>query len=1854
VNASSNVGTQSTGDFLDDTKAALTSFPVGLILDKVKGGLNASKAVKGYTGKFFTAVKGWSDPPTSVDRKPVQIAASVAVAIADVDVTARIGDAALATQTLVSAGGFISVKATDSYRPDVSATSRTIGDSDDITNDRSSKIAGTADVGVSVAIAIGIYNHDTNAYIRGSATVNAGGAIHVTATTLNAIDGTKLFGANLVAPFLEANDKPDYTTTSGTQVLNGGDVIGLASDYSHGGTGGLTYRYIGPDGASINLGTEDYSNKLQWEEFSLSTNAGLTFFRTLTTYLGDNFSLDDNLANMYSQASAAGQVTASIAGSLGASQLVGIGASVATNQVTRQTEALLGSIGDGTTVLSGGSITSGGSVSVDAKNKGFIGSFAIAGAASTASPTPQAKGSAGAAMALGINSVDDTVRGDIRDATATAAGNVTLNANETPTVEAFTIGGAFSSGKLGGSTAVAGAVSWNTVDAKVEAFIQNQFGVRQVKANGGNIALTANDDSKVYSEAGAASFAWADARGANSRSIGISIANNDVNLGNGDGVRTYIDKATVNATGDVTLQSKDSSDFLALTITGGGAASSGFSFGSTSVAIGGAISINTSGGVVEALVQDGSTVIATGNVSLAADDESHLATIAGAGQGAGAAGGIGGAKSIAIGAAQSVNVITKTVRAKVTDSSVQAGNNATATASLKAGVTVTSFGLAGGGSASASTSLALIGAGSGAVNVITNMVDAEFDNSQVAAAGTASVAATDTSSVVVLAGSAAGGGASGAVSGSVAAVGASLIVNVISDTITADMSNANVNALNVTIGATSQPTIVAAAIGFAGGGAAGATGGTAVAVAGAGIVNSITNTILAAIEGGHVTTTSGQVSLSALDDSNIVAVAGAAAGSGAGGGSGTAVAVQAGASFVINTIANSVRAVIESGAVVLAGGNVALNADDDPDLTIVSIGLAGGGSGGTGPAVQISAAGSGSGNEIHGTIEASVDGSTVTTGGKLIATATDQSDILVVAGGISGCGAGSSEIAVAGAIGLSVATNSVANQVLAIVDGSTVTAPIGVDLTASEEARIRALTIGGALSGAVGTTLAVGVAVGGAGSGNDIGNTVEAQIRGASQISSTAGELTLLARDTSTITAISIGAALSLSSGQTSAAVSIGVSVADNEIHNTILASIENSAVTGNSTPVSIQSTDSATIKSVAVAATLAIAGGNGNSVAVSGGGAGSQNVIRTNTDATIDGSTFSGVGNVAVDASTTANVHAVVTDVAGALGIGSNGAVGVAVEIGVARNLIGYGVVDNVGANQTSHDHVTSMTYGETVKVLDGPLKGDVFRFIGTNQTNSGGIDLSTQDYGDARIWDQVNVTAVRSGVHASVSGSQISSNGALTVDAESHAAIGSTVVSVALAIAGGQGTSVGVGVGGAFTENKINNDVAAYVDGTGDQTISAQSALVSANDASQIDAAAGAGVISGAFGNNGGVAVAVGLGIALNEISGNVSAYVVNAKHFTTTTGDLQVTSESNDTINSTAVAVTISASFGKGGIAFAGAGAASVNVDLSQTKADIENSHINSAGNVSVQARNDSHLASTVVMTSAALAIGNNFALGVSLGAAAAQNFIGYTASGDRVGAGVQAFVHNSSITAGGDLTVNAISNGQVDAQVGAGSAAIAVAANFTGLTIAVSGAGTGTANRIGYDVKAYIDGDDTGISAKTVKVNAEDDSKIDAETGSVSVAANVALFGGSASIGTSVSTNLIDNLVQASIQNADNLSTTSNYVFVTSQETALITSHTFSGAGALAVSIGGAGASVTTTASNTLTDDVEACIADSNILSALGTVVTATDVSTSDAKDLAVAAAAGIFGLALGISLATNTIGGTVAADHGNRD
>lgn len=224
---------------------------------------------------------------------------------------------------------------------------------------------------------------------------------------------------------------------------------------------------------------------------------------------------------------------------------------------------------------------------------------------------------------------------------------------------------------------------------------------------------------------------------------------------------------------------------------------------------------------------------------------------------------------------------------------------------------------------------------------------------------------------------------------------------------------------------------------------------------------------------------------------------------------------------------------------------------------------------------------------------------------------------------------------------------------------------------------------------------------------------------------------------------------------------------------------------------------------------------------------------------------------------------------------------------------------VDVVTSESLGGALVDALTPGMKVRITRGSLMDDIYEYVGPSLTDSDPdadgnqqFDLSVQQYRDASLWKQANIAENAAQVRAYIEDSAARAAGALTIDANSDASIDATVVAAALGVGGGGTTGVAVSGAGSYSEDRIKTDVKAYIDGdtpspATTEGIEAFSIALVADDSSTINAVAGAGSLAAGFGSSAGVAVAVGLSLAFNEVSNDVEAYIANADQGVTASG-------------------------------------------------------------------------------------------------------------------------------------------------------------------------------------------------------------------------------------------------------------------------------------------------------------------------------------------------------------------------------
>ncbi len=656
--------------------------------------------------------------------------------------------------------------------------------------------------------------------------------------------------------------------------------------------------------------------------------------------------------------------------------------------------------------------------------------------------------------------------------------------------------------------------------------------------------------------------------------------------------------------------------------------------------------------------------------------------------------------------------------------------------------------------------------------------------------------------------------------------------------------------------------------------------------------------------------------------------------------------------------------------------------------------------------------------------------------------------------------------------------------------------------------------------------------------------------------------VSLAATDTSTVTATAVGADLSIavSSSGTAGSLAIGVSIANNSIDNTVSADLLNASVNSAQNTYLI-STSTATINAVSVAASVSFAKGN-NGVALSGGGAESENVILSTSNAFLENSVVTSGANVQLSSNNSSDITATVVAVSVALGFSKNFGLGISIGAAVSTNYIGY----------------------------------------------SAGSDVNDPTPAQVQAYAQ---------------NSSITATGNLTLSADaSQETIDAVVVAVSAAISGSSKNSGALSGSGSGVENRVATDIMAFITNVHDVPVvggpagafeTTSGSIVAANvsltavDTSSITATSVGASVAGTYGATIGVALSIGAATASNEIRNQVAAYLLDVNASGTNSqkvpdiGTVSLTTTENATITATAVAVSLAAGFaGQNAWAISGAGAQATNVILTSTNAFIQDSTVASTGAVTINSTNTSTISATIVGVSVAVAgTKGSSGVGVSIGVALASNYVGWNPDATSpaadhtsdqeltngltpgttvqissgVGAGnvfkylgptqtgdvdlkmqdyfdpsvwqqlnltstpaqTEAYVRDSSIQAGGDLKATATASQTITAKVVAFSAALAGGSQ---VGVGLSGAGANATNKINMQAEAFIDGNGgSGIQAKDIALTAHDTSTITAGAGGASLAG---AYGGTAgvaiTIGVSLATDEIDNQVLAEIENA----------------------------------------------------------------------------------------------------------------------
>ena len=1224
----------------------------------------------------------------------------------------------------------------------------------------------------------------------------------------------------------------------------------------------------------------------------------------------------------------------------------------------------------------------------------------------------------GVGASISENQLGNTITSTIDNATVAASG-VTLTAMSLEQVKSVTLGGSVGvntgSQNSAAELAGAGAVADNTTTGDmIEASITGGSTV----TTSGPVTLDAEDQSSTTADAGGFALSVSQGQqGDTTISFGASVAYNSIS----GTVNAIVTGSKVSAGGALDLTAKATPTIQTLTLAGSATGASGQN-GATGFGGAGTVSYNAIQNNVDAQIGSAGaltqvTTAPGAAVALTATDNSSITANAG-GLAVAVATGQGSSKSIAIGAAIAVNNVGNSIGATIDNATVMSGGDIGLTVNGDENTNALAVGIGGAMSHGQQGGVSFAGASSFAINHVNNTFATAIDNSSTpggsgpaitATNGNLQMQATDKSSITAAAGAVALSSASGQGTDVGLGIGVSVSINQLGNTITSSIDNATVAAGGVTLTATSFEQIKALSV--AGSLAVGSSSeSSATAFAGAGAVseNSATNgTIEASITSGStVTSSGGAVTLDAEDQSSITAIAGEAALSDASGSSGSGAAESLGASLAFNSIDGAtVESLIDASTV--SAESLSLRALGNATIQATTLAADGSVAGGQGGGLAITGAGAGSSNTISGLIAAEITGGSqincTGSGTALGLSATDTSSIHAIATGVrisSGGQNGSS----AGA-GAAIASNTIANAVVASIQGSTATVDGGVTLAAESLATIVVFTLG--LSGALGggSSGSYNLTGAGSGSGNQINDTVEASITTGKKGSTTVGSNVRSTRGAVKLTATD-NATINSSAGAGTFGTGVGASIAVNSIGDIVSAFTDGSTVISGNGPIVLTATAVQNIQTIAVGAAAA---SDGSFV-----GAGSYDSTDANNsiEAYVMGGTLTAQGGVTIAASDASGGNqTTIIPIAGAVGANTGDvAVGAAVADTTLENTLMTFIDGATVTSQTGDVDVTASS--------DPMLNSAAFAIAGANSFALGGSVILTKDRNvvDSAIDDGAMVTA----------------QGSVLVSATDTPAL--------QIAAGGVSGSESVAAGAAVVINDIGDTVKAHVDG----------ATVTASDGSiQVLATYTAdmthvGAVGGGFGSTAGIAGSV----EINDIGNTVQASVTNQANVSTD-DSVAVIAQTETDLSPIVGTLAVGSSAGVGG---------SVLYDnfFDNTQAFISaNSVVSGRGHQLMTVPTaDGSTDTTSASGVAVIATTNNVLTEVNVNAAGASSAaVAGTVCFDTIGDTTVAYIDNS--------TVNPSAN-SANASAVPGQAVLVRAANHTdGDTTAGVGAIAGTA-------------------------------------------------------------------------------------------------------------------------------------------------------------------------------------------------
>ncbi|WP_261817079.1 LEPR-XLL domain-containing protein [Vibrio gallicus] len=1099
----------------------------------------------------------------------------------------------------------------------------------------------------------------------------------------------------------------------------------------------------------------------------------------------------------------------------------------------------------GITAIEANHIIKADSISVEAKDTSNITSAVVGASIAGTFSASSGAVSLSIGVALASNDIDnDTIAlidnvdlGASDDRTGDVSVISTTNATITATSVATSFALGWGSGTITASGAGANAV--NSITGTTKASLANS----QVYSSG-NVTVSASNTAKIKAEIAAVSIAGA---GGTNGGLGVSIggAETENSIGNsGDrlGVIANVIDSDIDTTANISITSTADLDIDAGVGAGSMAIAAGGSGAGIAASGSGVGALNQIYADVDAYVDNssaGGQTLKAASLTLNASNVSDIDADAAAATIA-AGFGSGGAVAITVGVALARNEVDNNTRAFVAGADVVLGtgaididattDNTIDSLSIAASLGV-AFGAGGG--------IAVSGAGANSMNSINGDTLAYLDGADIQSAGAVSIDAENISDITATVASVSVSGGGGSGGGVGVSIGASVSENEIGTSDNAlkvssyiqDSSLDASGALAVT--ANAQMTIFAG-VGAGGMAVAGGAGG-GLAAAGSGVVT--TNDVYAMVDSyidnsnaSSATIDALSIAVDATSQSTITAQLGSAS-LGIAGGAGGGGTLTIGISIAENLVDVDTSAYIKGGSSVDSTGAIRVAASATNDIDATSVAATASFAAGAGGGVAISGAGAQAVNSVFGQTTSFIESAQINSASKIDITASDTSDIdaTVVAVAVSGAGGAGGGIGVA--IGAALASNNIGSSssrqgVRAYVKNSGITTTGAVNVDADGDMTI----FSGVGAGSMAASGGAGGGLSGAGAGvsteNDIYADVESYIDNSSASSKVinSASLTLDADNTTKITADAGAASLAAAFGAGGGvSLAVGVALAKNTVDaNT------SSYIVGvgelNSGDISLSANTNNTISATSVAASVAVAGGIGGGVALSGAGAETKNAVFGETTAYISDSTIGAsndkVGQVHVTADNTSSITSTVAAVSVAGAGGAGGGFGASLGAAIAVNEIGSDsdrlIVNSYIDNSSVHaSGELLLDANQNMTVNAGVGAGSMAVVGGAGGVSVSGAAVRVENYIVSDIDSYIKDSAM-------VAASEISVTSSSTSDVDATAAVAT--------VAGTFAAGAAISIGATRVINEVDIDLNSDIDNStlvssGDFTLTASS---------------------------------------------------------------------------------------------------------------------------------------------------------------------------------------------------------------------------------------------------------------------------------------------------------------------------------------------------------------------------------------------------------------------------------------------